>query len=39
MARSHQNALRAGMERLVIIGTDCPGLNVEAQAFQQLLLS
>lgn len=38
MARSHQSALRAGMERLAIIGTDCPGLNAElmAQAFHQL---
>lgn len=38
MARSHQSAARAGIERTVIIGTDCPGLNAEliVQAFGQL---
>jgi len=38
MARAHKSALRVGMERLAIIGTDCPGLNAElmAQAFHQL---
>jgi len=36
--REHIKALLRGMERLAIIGTDCPGLNAElmAQAFHQL---
>jgi hypothetical protein len=38
MARSLFIAFRAGMERVVIIGTDCPGLNANliAKAFHQL---
>ena len=38
MARSLSVAFRAGMERVVIIGTDCPGLNASllAKAFHQL---
>ncbi len=39
MARSHQTAFEAGIDQVVIIGTDCPGLNAQlmAQAFHQLL--
>jgi rSAM/selenodomain-associated transferase 1 len=38
MTRSHQSAVRAGIERVAIVGTDCPGLNAELilEAFQQL---
>ena len=38
MARSLSVALESGIERAVIIGTDCPGLNVIliAKAFQEL---
>lgn len=38
MARSLSLALQSGTERVVIIGTDCPGLNAQlmAQAFHQL---
>lgn len=38
MARSLSVAFRSGMERVVIIGTDCPGLNANliAKAFHQL---
>ena len=38
MARSLFLALQSGAERVVIIGTDCPGLNAQlmAQAFHQL---
>jgi len=38
MARSLSSAINVGIDRVVIIGTDCPGLNAQlmAQAFQQL---
>lgn len=38
MARSLSFALQSGTERVVIIGTDCPGLDAQlmAQAFHQL---
>ena len=38
MARSHESALSSGVERIAIIGTDCPGLNAEliGQAFHHL---
>lgn len=38
MARSLSVAFRAGMERVVVIGTDCPGLNANliAKALHQL---
>lgn len=38
MARSLSVAFQAGMERVVIIGTDCPGLNASliTKAFHQL---
>lgn len=41
MARSLSSATSGGIERVVIIGTDCPGLNAQlmAQAFQVLYLS
>jgi rSAM/selenodomain-associated transferase 1 len=38
MGRSYQTAFGAGIDRVVIIGTDCPGLNAKLmeQAFHQL---
>ncbi len=38
MAIAHQSALSSGIERITIIGTDCPGLNAEllGQAFHSL---
>ncbi|WP_416674782.1 TIGR04283 family arsenosugar biosynthesis glycosyltransferase [Egbenema bharatensis] len=38
MAQAFRSAFAAGMERVVIIGTDCPGIdaNLLAQAFQLL---
>ena len=41
IARSHQFAVKTGIDYVVIIGTDCPRLNAEvmAQAFQQLHLA
>lgn len=38
MARSMKTAVEAGYDRVIIIGTDCPGLNAEILqlAFQQL---
>jgi uncharacterized protein len=39
MARSISEAFQDGIDRVVIIGTDCPGLNAElmSEAFHQLL--
>lgn len=41
MARSLSTAMLAGIDRVVIIGTDCPDLNAQlmAQAFHQLHLA
>lgn len=41
MTRSHEFAVKSGIDHVVIIGTDCPGLNAEvmAQAFHQLHLA
>ncbi len=41
MARSHQFAFKTGLDHVVIIGTDCPGLNAQVmvQAFHQLHLA
>ncbi|MBV8884743.1 MAG: TIGR04282 family arsenosugar biosynthesis glycosyltransferase [Chroococcidiopsidaceae cyanobacterium CP_BM_RX_35] len=41
MMRSHQFAVKTGRDYVVIIGTDCPGLNVEVmtQAFHKLHLA
>jgi uncharacterized protein len=38
MACSMQNTLQAGCDRVIIMGTDCPGLNIDILqlAFQQL---
>jgi uncharacterized protein len=38
MMRSIEGAFQAGVDRVVLIGTDCPGLNAEllGQAFHQL---
>ncbi|WP_017319132.1 TIGR04282 family arsenosugar biosynthesis glycosyltransferase [Mastigocladopsis repens] len=38
MAQSFFNAFQAGAEKVIIIGTDCPGVNVEilGKAFEQL---
>jgi uncharacterized protein len=38
MMRSIEGAFQAGIDRVVLIGTDCPGLNAEllGKAFQQL---
>ncbi|QSJ20674.1 TIGR04282 family arsenosugar biosynthesis glycosyltransferase [Nostoc sp. UHCC 0702] len=38
MARSLRNAFQSGIEQVIIIGTDCPGVNSQilTQAFEQL---